>query len=172
MQEPPFDPLAPTDDEGKCAVGPGEATGAAEKSIPEGGEFLEDPQGGALGSGGATRFGGGHLQFPGQVVGEQRGQQIELVPDPRADGDMAHLTLRLQFAEDSLLRPASFMKRHHRLDRLDFVGDDLLELMAVFVRNELVKLNRNLVLPFRAGADQDKAKAFVPGLGFPGGLEE
>src|SRR3972149_1622246 len=88
--------------------------------------------------------GGGHLQFAGEVVGEQAGQEVEWVAASAAHRHVAHLAVALELAEDTFLRTAAFVEADDGMGPQRLVGDDDLEVIAVPLGDEQVQLARPL----------------------------
>lgn len=80
-------------------MGSGEPAGAMQEGGSQGVEFLEGPESGSLSGGLAAGRGGGHLEFTGQVVGEEAGEEIELVAGSPGNRDVVQLAVGFEFAE-------------------------------------------------------------------------
>ena len=100
------------------------------EKVPQGRAFLQGQAGGGMGN---------HLQFPRQVVGQQHAQQVDLVPDPGARGDITHLIVGFQFGEQAFLSATTLMEHKHFACAQVLVGQDDFKLVAVLVRGEQIE---------------------------------
>ena len=159
-------------DEGERALRTDQASGALDEGAGEGLVFHERPQRGALGSIPCAGLVHGHLQLAAEVVGECGTGEEDLIGQEPAHADVAGVGLGLELGEDSLLGSASLMEGDEMPGAEGMVGHDDLELEPGLVRNEEVVLEGRLVLELDTTSDTEEAVGVVPGLGFPGGVEE
>jgi len=171
MQELAADPRIGVESQRQEALGMSQTAGAVEKSLAYSVECLKRPERRPAGGGVSQRLCCLHMQFPGEIVSQESGEQIEFIADSSADGDIAHRTMSLEFAEDTLLRAPTFMKGDDVGGPEGFVGDDDLEVIAGLMGDEQIELDGLLVLADGAGADKKEAEASIPSLGFPVVLE-
>lgn len=108
------------------------------------------------------------MQFPGQIVSEQRAEKIDLVADPGARRNIVELVVGFQFGEDPLLGPAAVMELKCIARTEAFVGDDSLEFVVVIVDDEQIELHGLLILSSGLGADEKQAPGHRPAVAFPG----
>ena len=132
------------------------------EKVPQGRAFLQGQAGGGMGN---------HLQFPRQVVGQQHAQQVDLVPDPGARGDITHLIVGFQFGEQAFLSATTLMEHKHFACAQVLVGQDDFKLVAVLVRGEQIELYGFFVLLSNFSAHKQKTPTPCPALGFPCQLE-
>jgi hypothetical protein len=103
-------------------------------------------------------------------MGEKHREQVDLIPDPGAGGDIAERVVGFELAEDPLLAFAAVVE-DERLAGAQGFGQDDLELIAVVMRDEEVELDRVFVLLFDASPNEEEVVGRLPGLGFPFRLE-
>ena len=104
-------------------------------------------------------------------MGQHDNEQIGLVAKEPPGGDVVHVALRLQFREDRLLGSTAMMEGCNMASRDRLVSDHDLELVAGVVGNEEIELDGTFGAYRRESAHDEQAKAAVPALGFPTGLE-
>ena len=113
-----------------------------------------------------------HLHFPIEIVRQHGREQVDLIAALPMAGHIVYLCLRLEFGEETFLR-ATFIVKAQRLFRRDvFVGNDHLEVIAVFVGDEQVQLDRALVLLSVLVSHKHEAVSIIPARGLPVRFEE
>jgi len=115
---------------------------------------------------------GQHLHFAIEVVGQHGREDKYLVTGLTAGWDIVHLGLRLQFCKDTFLGTTAIVIGQQFSGMDTFVGDNHLEVVAVFIRNKQIQLDGLLVLFAVACADKDKALLRAPAFGFPARLKK
>ena len=134
-------------------------------------DFAKAPQGGAFRRRTALARIDLHLKLTSEVVSENAGEHVELVPNPRLGRHVAHLAVRLELGEDALLRAPPFVEQNGLAWTGSLVGHDDLELVPVLDGLEQVELDGGLVLASDVFPDEDEAIARMPRLRLPSTLE-
>ena len=87
-----------------------QSASALDDFVAKSGRFLKYPKRTSLQGGSANRFTADHLKFPIQIVSNDCGLIIQLIPRLAASGYITHVALAFQLGEDILLRASAVMK--------------------------------------------------------------
>ena len=158
--------------ESQLPLWPGQATGALDQLVAQCADLLDVPQRRTFFARVAFLLIAEHLHLPVVFMRQHSREQVDLVAGLFASGDAVHLCLRLEFGEDTFLSTTSIVEGQRLLGRDPFVGDEHLEVVAIFVGYEQVQLDRTFVLLAIFGSHEDKAVPVIPARGFPVCLEE
>ena len=161
-----------THGEGKLSLWSSQATGTLDELAAQGAELFEVPQRYTFFGCVSVRGSAEHLQFPVQIVRQHSRQHEGLIPCLGAGRHIVHLCLGLEFGEDGLLGATTVVEGDHFAGAHGLVGDEDLEVVAVFEGDEEVQLDRTLVLPPVLNANQHEAETPAPAGRFPVRLEE
>ena len=167
MSEFPFQAVVAVHGEDRFAARSNNASGAPDEGAAKGFHLPEAPQRGTLWGRTAGAAVDLDLEFAGEVVGKDAGEHVELVADPCPDRYVIHLAVRLEFGEDALLRPATFMEGNDVARVRPLVGDNGLEFIPVFNGLEQVELDRLFVSVPDLLSDEDESMAGIPRLRLP-----
>ena len=108
-----------------------------------------------------------HLKLPSQVMGQDRGHQIQLITGETPDCNVIHLALGLQFPEDLLLTSSPVMKPKNLSHADPLVCHNHRVLIPIRLRNEQIQLDRLPVDLFASLPDEQKPIPRAPFLRFP-----
>ena len=171
MQQLVSDLVVGADGESQHTVGSGDPSGSLDEGSPDGVELVEAPESRAGGRGGSVGWLDGHLELAVEVVGEDGGEQVELVAGEGAGGDVVELPLGLQLGEDAFLGSAAVVEADHGGGGDGLVGEHhgVAELGVDGL--EQVELDGLVGAPAVAGAQEDEAVAAGPAFGLPAVLE-
>jgi len=172
MQQLGFHGGVGTHSQGEVSLRLGQAPGALDQLAAQGAELLEAPQWRTFFCGIPFLLIAEHLHFPIEIVRQHGREQVHLITSLSTGGYIVHLCLRLQFGEDTFLSTTSIVEAQRLLGRDWFVGDDHLEVVAIFVGDEQIQLDRALVLLPVLVSDKNEAVAILPARGFPVRFEE
>lgn len=100
-------------------------------------------------------------------MGQEHREQIDLIPNPGAGGDIAERVVGFELGEDPLLAAPAVVEDERLAGAQALVGQDDLELIAVVMRDEEIELDRVFVLLLDASPKEEEAVGRLPGLGFP-----
>lgn len=157
--------------ERKRTAGLGKASGPLQKRPSESISFREFPKGGPFFGSSPGSFMREHMKLPKKVMRKDGGHHIKVIAVKPSYGNVIQIALRLQFAESILLRTSSIMKIQDILHGRLLIGNDHLELIAVFMGNEQVELDGLLRLHLDPTTNKEETKATVPTFGFPRRVE-
>jgi len=152
---------------GKSPSGPSDSACSLQQRPSEGVCFRKLPEGGSFFGGTPASIMHHHMEFPKQIVREDCRHHIEMISVKPSDGNVIQIALRFQLAEGIFLRPSAIVKTQDLLHGRLLVRNDNLELIAVLVRDEDIKLHRLLRLLFDPSPNKEKSEAGVPAFGFP-----
>ena len=149
------------------ALRPGQTSGALDEFAPHGAKLLESPQWCAL-FGGVSFLGiTVHLHFPVEVMRQHGREEVDLIAGFSSGRHIVHLCLRLELGKNAFLSTASIVEGQCLLGRELFVGDDHLEVIAVFVGDKQVQLDCALILLAVLGSDKYESVSVIPTRWFP-----
>jgi hypothetical protein len=172
MQQLRFDSRIGAHCQRECSLRLGQAPGALDQLTAQGAELLEAPQWRTPFRGIPFLLIAEHLHFPVEVMRQHGREQVDLIAGFSAGRNIVHLGLRLEFGKDAFLRAASIVEAQRLFGRDVFVGNDHLEVIAVFVGDKQVQLDRAFVLLSVLVSDKYEAVAIIPTRGFPVRFEE
>ena len=158
--------------EGQFPLGLGQASSTLDEFAPQCTDLHEEPQRCRSFGGIALLLIGHHLHFAVEVMRKHGREDIDLIAGLAARRDVIHLGLGLELGENTFLGTAPIVEAHDLPGGKPFVGDDDLEVIAVFAGVKQIQLDRLLVLSAAAGADKNKAIVLIPVFGFPVCLEK
>src|SRR3990172_2083959 len=171
MQNTLFDSLIAAHCERQLTFRVCKTPGALQKRPSEGVGFSEFPKRRPFFGGSPVSFISHHMKLPKQIMRQNSRQHIKVIAVQPSYGDIIQIALRFQFAERIFLRPSAVMEIHDLLHGCLFVRNDHLELIAVFMRNEQIELDRLFGLLLAHPTNKEKAKESVPALGLAGCVE-
>ena len=119
------------------------------------------------GSGLAHSWIGRHLELAGQVVSKCTAQQVNLVDYQAPARHVVCVSTGLELREQTLLGAATVVEGHDVLNLSRLVRHDDLEVVAIDVRDEEVKLDGARALFLGPRPDKHEAEASIPFLGLP-----
>jgi len=172
MQQCGFECVIKTEGQSEPALRPAESSRSLDEVTTQSVQFLKDPKRGALLGSMTLGWVGHHLKLTGQIMGQNGTEEVSLIAGQSAHGDVIHLALALELAEEVLLSPPTVVEGHDFLHPDMFVGQDHLEVVAPLMRDKQIQLDGFLVLLGDFVAQKDKAVAPIPTLGLPGGFKE
>jgi hypothetical protein len=159
MQAPFFDSRIGAHRERKHTGRAGKTPGALQQRPSERICFRKLPERGPFLGSTPAFFVNHHMKFPKQVVREDRRHYIKVVAMEPPDRDVIHIALRFQFAERIFLRAAAVMEIQDLPHGCLLVRNDHLELVALLMWDEHIKLYRLLRLYFDLAPDKEKPGA-------------
>ena len=172
MQQFRFDSLVSTHGQSQCPLRFGQTSGTLNQFTPQCAELLKMPRRSTFFCRMALLGIGHHLHFAIEIVGQHSREDKYLVTGLTAGWDIVHLGLRLQFCKDTFLGTTAIVIGQQFSGMDTFVGDNHLEVVAVFIRNKQIQLDGLLVLFAVACADKDKALLDTPAFGLSARLKK
>jgi len=167
MQQLGFHGMVSAHGERHLPLWTGQAPGALNQLAAQGAELFESPQRCAFCGRVAFLLITEHLHLPVEIVRQHRREQVDLVAGLFSGGDVVHLCLRLEFSENALLGATPIVESQRFPGGDSFVGDDRLEVVAIFIGGEKIQLHRALVLFSVPASDKYEAVSVIPARWLP-----